>query len=498
MSARNRLAVAYCRVSSSEQEESGYSIPAQKNLIIEYARKNHFTISAWFIEAKSGKPGSARKEYTRMLAHLAKHRSIKVVLCEKADRFSRSLSDAEVVEQRNLELHLIRDRLIITPDAPTTQHLQHELSVVIARNYLRTLRAEIIKGMTAKAEAGLWPSAAPTGYRNVSGRERSLVPDARTAPIIMALFQRAGSGTYSARQLTQWAREQGLTTSRGGRVSKNSVLHILRNRIYIGQVTWKGRTFDGTHEALVSPVLFARVQEAMGEPKSKARHVFPFNGIIKCGACKGLLSSDRKTKRRVLPDGTFTERFYTYLHCNGAGGCGRKHYREEFFNDAIGALLRGMEIDGEVSAWLQSELAAAQVEQVESTAAEVQRLRQQRGQLEGLQEGAYVKMANGDLDESLWKRFTSKWQEEIDAIDVRLETVAATPTISVFAAAARKPIELLQRAPTLWLTRDPAQKAQLAKLLLIELEVADGSVRPVWRSPFGELAAGAASGEWWS
>jgi site-specific DNA recombinase len=34
-----KKAVGYCRVSSKEQEETGYSLPAQEKLVREYAEK---------------------------------------------------------------------------------------------------------------------------------------------------------------------------------------------------------------------------------------------------------------------------------------------------------------------------------------------------------------------------------------------------------------------------------------------------------------------------
>ena len=37
-------AVAYCRVSSKEQEETGYSLPAQEKLLVEYANRKDFNL----------------------------------------------------------------------------------------------------------------------------------------------------------------------------------------------------------------------------------------------------------------------------------------------------------------------------------------------------------------------------------------------------------------------------------------------------------------------
>ncbi|HYK03841.1 MAG TPA: recombinase family protein [Thermoanaerobaculia bacterium] len=375
---KSLAAVAYARVSTAEQESGGYSIAAQKRLLTEYARKLGITIVEWFVEARSGKPGGDRREFRRLCTYVQAHPTVRIVLCEKTDRWARNLSDAEVVERCNLELHLVREHLVISPTAPTNQHLQHEIGLVIARNFLRNLRQEIIKGMTAKAQAGLWPSVAPAGYTNCAGKDRSIVPDPEVGPLVQELFRRAATGKYSGRELTTWARSHGLRTRRGGTIAKNTVLSILRNSVYHGPFRWAGKTYSGTHEPLISVSLFQQVQRALGVSKSKARHAFTFNGLLRCETCGGLLSTDEKTKRRELPDGTVTERKYRYLHCGGKDGCKRTHYREEFFDTAIADMLRSLTVESATSHWLDEQMGALHARELEQTAGEVQRLRQQK------------------------------------------------------------------------------------------------------------------------
>ena len=50
-------AVIYARVSSREQEREGYSIPAQRKLLAEYARKNGLAVEREFIDVESAKNG---------------------------------------------------------------------------------------------------------------------------------------------------------------------------------------------------------------------------------------------------------------------------------------------------------------------------------------------------------------------------------------------------------------------------------------------------------
>ena len=56
----------------------------------------------------------------------------------------------------------------------------------MAKNYIDNLSEETKKGMLEKAEQGLYPSAAPLGYRNISGprRQERSSPILRLAPLV--------------------------------------------------------------------------------------------------------------------------------------------------------------------------------------------------------------------------------------------------------------------------------------------------------------------------
>ena len=63
--------ILYVRVSSDEQKE-GFSIPAQIDLLVDYARKNNMRIVRIFEESMSAKD-SGRVEFNRMLKYLQTH-----------------------------------------------------------------------------------------------------------------------------------------------------------------------------------------------------------------------------------------------------------------------------------------------------------------------------------------------------------------------------------------------------------------------------------------
>ncbi len=73
-------------------------------------------------------------------------------------------------------------------------------------------------------------------------------------------------------------------------ISAKYLTLVLRDRYYLGTVTYKGEEFAGRHEALVTPELFARVQAVLdgrlaktGERQRKHRHYL--KSTLWCGRC---------------------------------------------------------------------------------------------------------------------------------------------------------------------------------------------------------------------
>ena len=134
----------------------------------------------------------------------------------------------------------------------------------MARNHSLNLWEETIKGMTEKARAGIYPSYAPAGYRNVDGADgkRTIMPDPDAAPVITEIFERFSKGRHSVRSLVKEMNAEGVQL-RGRRLQSSVVHQILRKRLYNGDFDWDGSTYAGCHEPLVSRECWRHVQELL-------------------------------------------------------------------------------------------------------------------------------------------------------------------------------------------------------------------------------------------
>src|SRR3954471_14695076 len=89
-------AVLYARVSGPEQE-LGYSIPAQQELLRAYARDKGMSVEQEFVDVETAKE-IGRPGFAAMIAHFKKHQGCGVLLVEKVDRLCRNFSDMAAIE----------------------------------------------------------------------------------------------------------------------------------------------------------------------------------------------------------------------------------------------------------------------------------------------------------------------------------------------------------------------------------------------------------------
>ena len=106
-----RRAVLYARVSSKDQERDGFSIPAQRRLLREYAQEHHLSTLREFIDVETAKE-AGRRSFGEMLAFLRDNRACRVLLVEKTDRLYRNLKDWVHVDDLDLEIHFVKEGVV--------------------------------------------------------------------------------------------------------------------------------------------------------------------------------------------------------------------------------------------------------------------------------------------------------------------------------------------------------------------------------------------------
>ena len=294
---RDRKAVLYARVSSKEQEQEGFSIPAQLKLLKEYAARQGMEIVREFVDVETAKQ-AGRTAFGEMVGFLKESPSIRILLVEKTDRLYRNFRDYVIIDDLDIETHLVKEGEVLSHDSRSHQKFIHGIKVLMAKNYIDNLSEEVKKGMAEKAAQGDFPHKAPFGYKN-NTETHTIEVDEAVAKVIRRLFELYASGQYSLRALRKQAIAEGLMKPSGRPFGISELEYHLKNPIYYGTFRWKGTLYRGNHTPLVRKSLFDQVQAVFKEANKPklTRREFTFRGPLTCGYCGCQLTAEIKKSR---------------------------------------------------------------------------------------------------------------------------------------------------------------------------------------------------------
>jgi site-specific DNA recombinase len=328
----NGQAVIYLRVSSTRQvgrdcNPEGISIPAQRKSCRHKAEQLGLTIMDEYVEpGRSGMEMSKRAAFQRMLARIRDTDDIDHVIVYKLSRMARNRVDDALVmadlRQRGVTLISATESVDNTP----VGQLMHGILATFNEYQSRESGADIAYKMGQKARSGGTIGRARLGYLNHIDRAdgldiRTIVVDPERAPLVRLGFELFASGNLTLDDLSDQLHQRGLRTRPSTRcpaqrVSISKLARMLRDRYYLGYVTYHDEEFPGRHEPLIGQHLFDRVQAVLnahttsGERRRVHHHYL--KGTLYCGHCH----QAGKTGRMILQH-TVTRRRdeYTYFFC---------------------------------------------------------------------------------------------------------------------------------------------------------------------------------------
>ena len=107
----------FCRVSSKEQEDTGYSLPAQEKFLRDYAEKQGLEVAKVFAISESAAGKTQRKVVIEMVAYVRKH-DIPTIIVETTDRLTRNFADVPMIdlwitENETHQVHLAKEGCIL-------------------------------------------------------------------------------------------------------------------------------------------------------------------------------------------------------------------------------------------------------------------------------------------------------------------------------------------------------------------------------------------------
>lgn len=319
-------AILLARVSSREQQE-GMSIPAQERRLREYADRKGLQVDQVFAITESSTKDT-RREFQKILDLIKKSRSTIALVADTIDRVQRSFKESVVLEdlrkEGKVEIHFIREGLILNLKSNSADILRWDMGVMFARSYVLQLSDNIKRSKEQAARDGKWLGLAPTGYTHTvdENGEKTIEPDPELAPFISKAFELYATGNYSLGKLKDELTALGARTKKGKPFAVSQLNKILKKSFYCGIMETKYGVREHGYIRLTTPETFRRVQEIIegyqSKPHKEKSKPFILKGMITCAKCGCVVTPEIKKSR------------YVYYSCtNGKGDCKRVYVREE-------------------------------------------------------------------------------------------------------------------------------------------------------------------------
>lgn len=253
-----KLAAIYIRVSTREQAEEGYSLDAQKRILVDYCKAHKYDVYKIYAdEGISGKDIKHRPKMRHMIAD-AKEDKFNVLLIWKLSRLSRSMVDltntCKLLDDHNIKLVSYSEGF--DSSTPSGRMVRSILGSVA--EFDREVIAENVSlGMLERARQGKRMCFnAIVGYDMIPD---SFVINKKEAEYVNFLHDEYIK-RKSISEVTRLAQEKGYKGKLGGDPKIQSVHLILTRPEYAGYNLHHGVLYKGDYEAIRTPKQFNKVQ----------------------------------------------------------------------------------------------------------------------------------------------------------------------------------------------------------------------------------------------
>ena len=474
----------YCRLSEEDRNkqfetDDSNSIQNQKAMLLQYAMEQGWELYNIYSDDDYTGSDRRRPEFNRLLKDAEAHK-FDIILCKTQSRFTREL---ELVEKYIHGLFPIWGiRFISIVDNADTANKgnkkSRQINGLVNEWYLEDMSENIRSVLTNRRVNGFHIGAfALYGYKKDPEQKGHLIIDEEAAVVVREVFTLFAQGygkTAIARMLndrgipnpTEYKRLHGLRYKQPK--TKNSTLwkyfaisDMLINEIYIGnmvqgrsvKISYKSQkclrqspenwvVVEGTHEPIIDPETFQKVQLLVNSRKHTRSRTYDFllKGLIFCHEC-GYPMAVLNRKNAAGEDRLFFV-CRTYQRFTKAGICTCHSIKEETVNEAVFTKVREV-----CRAYLHPDklcpIAKEAVENASKAAscdAEMQAMQSKITALTTNLDQMYMDRLNGLLSEEDFQRIYQKVKMDRTILEDRLKS---------FQEQAKQPVNTEEKAKAL-------------------------------------------------
>lgn len=248
-----KRAIGYLRVSTEAQAgEDKYGLDEQKDLIIEYARKNNLFIMDWFVDKGVSGAVEDRPAMNQLLFSDIKNPPIEYILVAKSDRVARDMKlyyyYLMLMEKKGMKLVSVTEPLV--DDGSGMGNIYKALMLFVAEQERKNIAMRTAGGRKQKASGGGYAGGRPPyGYRAFDG-ELVIVP--HEAKIIRKIYELADMG-FGLSKIARLFNQNGIPTRTEKKWTPMGVSNILGYKdFYEGKYEYGDVGAIGKYEPLLA------------------------------------------------------------------------------------------------------------------------------------------------------------------------------------------------------------------------------------------------------
>ena len=161
-------------------------------------------------------------------------------MADTIDRVQRSFKESVVLEELRkegkVEIHFMREGLMLNLKSNSSDILRWDMGVMFARSYVLQLSDNVKRSKEQAVKNGSWIGLAPLGYIHILDEkgEKNIIPDPERAAFIAKLFELYAAGNYSLLKLKEEAEQMGYGPRKGKRSLNLKSSLLLRIHFIVG------------------------------------------------------------------------------------------------------------------------------------------------------------------------------------------------------------------------------------------------------------------------
>lgn len=478
-------AVLYARVSSREQEEAGYSLPAQEKFLRDYAQKNNFNVAKVFAVSESAGGKVRRKIFAEMMDYIKKNK-ISIVIVETTDRLIRNFADVPIIdtwvlENETYQIHLAKEGCILHKNSKSHEWFMWRVKVATAEYYVKLLSENVKKGQKEKIAQGWLPTKPPLGYKTIGEKGHKIhIIDEEKAPLVRKMFELYASGNYSLNALVKVMYQEGLRNENNRKVIKSRMHELFSDPFYYGKIRWNGEIYNGQHKSLITKELFDTVQTKLTRRVASLqykKHLPVFKAKIRCEECGGTITWE-------------IQRGHWYGHCNHYKNCSQKIWvKQEKVEEQLFPYFDKVAPKNErILQWLGKALKESHAGEIEYYEAQRKELTAQFEKIQRRLEAIYEDKIDSKISVDFYERKFKEYSEEKESILEKLNKFNQVNTQYYEAGYAIHELALKAREIYQSQKATVEEKRLLLSYVFSNITLNEGKIKPNYTLAFEFLA----------